>query len=669
MPKKKQYNEINIIGMMGSAFRNSSKSVRVIVGISLTIVVIMPFFSVSNLREALVSVLCTVILLLLSCIRGKIGNMLCCIWSILLMINLLATPFIGAPFGGLLSDERLRQKQEAEFHTRFAKAMYEMSIGEYDKSLKSYAKIENIVPDEYQLEFYLWYAGTAMYAGENDLSIHLLDEAKNYATEKNAKERDVLYRLIPISKMVDYLNTGNFSELESEAKRNQNTNEQIFNLFELVSLVKQEDIENYKDRIRELLIQYLDMQDSYDDLRYLKNDLMYIISGYLFEKYPEYSLVFWAQMFEEDKANFYETFIYCYPRGNIANMRWFSIDNLRLTRGLFEKGWSAFQVERGGELEKYVPAIENLGYYLGLNSFMEEKFVNQGVQWDAENEFQDWELYNVIPLGDDCYFGIWLETYDTNLDIIFATVAHFYTFYVDNNQIYFVPIKINGDELTEYITMSKLFLIETTRYKDKLLVEYIEGTGEYLDLGILDINAEIYRIIENPAEMYHTSEFRFDIDSNSYTAGFEIYNGIDANMASKVGGKVTAEINFERNIIYSMVTYPDPAIEFYVEQRNNALILPLESLNRLDGREIKNEVLLEKIRENSIPYYQNSMIQHYYSYLLGMANAKLSGITIVYDSGTEEEASFFYYVEREGDEIQLLGIYQIVDNQLLSVYE
>lgn len=666
---KKQYNGINIISMLGSAFRNNSKSVRVIIGISLSIVVILPFFSVSNLKEAIVAVLCTAILLLLSCIRGKIGNILCCIWSILLIINLLVTPFIGAPFGGLLSNERMRQKQEEKFHTGFAKAMYEMSIRDYENALASYAKIESIVPKEYRLEFYLWYGGIAMYAGENELSIYLLDKAKNYTTEQNAHERDILYRLIPIGKMVDYLNTGKFNELMTEARRNQNTNEQIFILFELVALVSRENIENYEDRIRELLIQYPDMQDSYDDLRYLKNDLMFIIAGCLFEEYPEYSLIFLAQMFEEDKANFYETFIYCYPKANLMNIRWLSIDYLRHLRGIYEDGWFAFQGEHKGELEKYMPEIENLGYYLGVNSFIKEKFENQGVQWEIEDEFQDWELYNVIPLGDDCYFGVWLETNEGDLDMIFATIAHFYTFYVENNQVHFVPIKIAGDELAEYVTMNKLFLVENTRYKDMFLVEHIEGTGEFLSLGILDINAETYEIIENPAKMYHTSEFKFDIDSNSYTAGFEIYNSIDANMTPKVGGKVTAEINFERNIIYSTIKYPDPAIEFYVEERNNALILPLESLNKLNGREIKNEVLLEKIHENSIPYYQNSMIQHYYSYFLGTADAKFSGITIVYDSETEEEASFFYYVERVGDEIQLLEIYQIVDNQLQSVYE
>ena len=111
------------------------------------------------------------------------------------------------------------------------------------------------------------------------------------------------------------------------------------------------------------------------------------------------------------------------------------------------------------------PEIENLGYYLGVNSFIKEKFENQGVQWEIEDEFQDWELYNVIPLGDDCYFGVWLETNEGDLDMIFATIAHFYTFYVENNQVHFVPIKIAGDELAEYVTMNKLFLVENTRYQ------------------------------------------------------------------------------------------------------------------------------------------------------------------------------------------------------------
>ncbi len=92
------------------------------------------------------------------------------------------------------------------------------------------------------------------------------------------------------------------------------------------------------------------------------------------------------------------------------------------------------------------------------------------------------------------------------------------------------------------------------------------------------------------------------------------------------------------------------------------------NLDVLNGKKIKSRVLLEKIRENSIPYYQYSLIQQSYEYFFEVAGCKLSGVTIVYDVGTDREASFFYYVEKEADDVKLMGIYEIVDGELQSVY-
>lgn len=664
MAKDKKYSGLNIIGMIGNSFRGCSKPLRAIIGFLMALIVIIPFFYVSNWREGLVAAICTIILLILSCIRREWGKWLCGIWSVLLIIHFFVTAlFVGSPFGGFLSNEHVMQKNEEVFHTRFAKAIYEMSIRDYENSLNEFEMIKSIVPEEYLLEYYLWYGETAMYAGENELSINIFKEAQNCIADYDMREKEILFKIIPIAEMTDYLNSLKYDELEEMANQYQNTNEQIYYLFELVALCDREDIEDYEDRIKELLILYPTMRDDYGALRYLKNDLMDIIFWCLYEEYPEYSLILMAQMFEEDKSFFYERNIFVYPEGNPMNMRWFSIDHLRTLREMYEDGWNMLQIRGSGEFEQYMPAIENLGYYLGVDSFMTRKLEEQGKKWDIDDEFLDWELYNVIPLEDNKYFGIWLETTETGM----ASVPHFYTFnFDDDGQIHLYPIEIS--ELTAPITMSKLFLAESTREKDKVLMEYIIGTGEYLNLGVLDISDGTYEVIENPTEMYHTSDFMYDVDSNSYTACFEINNSIDPNMISKVGGKVTAEINLDRNIVYSVISYPDPAVEFYVEQRNDALVLPLQNLNKLSGRDIKNEVLLEKIRENSIPYYKNSLIQHCYSYMMGIVQGKLSGITIVYDYGTEEEASFFYYVKRDGDEIQLMGIYQIIDDELHSVY-
>ena len=50
------------------------------------------------------------------------------------------------------------------------------------------------------------------------------------------------------------------------------------------------------------------------------------------------------------------------------------------------------------------------------------------------------------------------------------------------------------------------------------------------------------------------------------------------------------------------------------------------------------------------------------------AGCNLSGITVVYDANTEDEASFFFCVKRDKDKVKLLGIYEIMNGRLKSVY-
>ena len=162
--KSEDKREFEIMEFLLQPFRNRSKTVRVAIGILVLLAIVFPFFSVSNIYEGIASLFIINILLLFSCIRGKWGIFLSCAWSLLIVINLVATPLIGAPFFGLLNEGRIQQMKEEKFYNGFAEALFELSVGDYEGAISSFEDIRNIVPDEYLLEYYLWYGETTIYA-------------------------------------------------------------------------------------------------------------------------------------------------------------------------------------------------------------------------------------------------------------------------------------------------------------------------------------------------------------------------------------------------------------------------------------------------------------------------------------------------------------------------
>lgn len=670
--KSEDKREFNIMEFLLQPFRKRSKAVRVAIGILVLLAIVFPFFSVSNIYEGIASLFIIIILLLFSCIRGKWEIFLSCAWSLLIVINLVATPFIGAPFFGLLNEGRIQQMKEEKFYNGFAEALFELSVGDYEDAISSFEDIRNIVPDEYLLEYYLWYGETTIYAKNNALSMDLLNEAEREITEYSDKERDVLFRLIPICKMINYLNEQDYDLLQKTAKQYQSTNEQIFALFELTSLCVQEDMTVCESRIREIIVQYAEMDAGESDLERMKLELLAISACSLAEDYPEYAVVLFAELYEENKSFFYENFLYWYPTEyNFSNMRWFSMDCLKIMKEIYSEGWEKFQNDDSGELQKYSKSIEELGYYLGDSSIVMQILEERDIDWKIDEKYEQWEIYNIVPIEDDSYLMIFLDTIEMGKESNhlpkMVGEAQFYVLEMKDEQCSLTPVMIDGAEFSKIVTMNKLFLVEATEENGKFLITTIEGTGEYLYLEVLDLENKTIRNIEGQTVTYHSAGFEFD-EKNSYTVDFEIENGMDANMASKVGGKLKAIIDFNKYTILEEVSYLDPGVEFYVEERNAALIFPLQNLDTLNGKEIKNDVLLDKIRQNSLPYYKYTLLQQSYEYFLYIADCKFSGLTVVYDAGTDQETTFFFFVQRDEENVKLLGIYQVMDDGIESVY-
>ena len=229
---------------------------------------------------------------------------------------------------------------------------------------------------------------------------------------------------------------------------------------------------------------------------------------------------------------------------------------------------------------------------------------------------------------------------------------------------------IDGEPLQESILMGKLFLLEYTGIPGKYINAIIRGTGEGLELSILDLNKKTFTQLEIKGDNYHCGDFLYDMETKTCQWKFEIYNSIDANMWTKVGGRAIATINFDELLLKMQTAYADPALQFYAEERNEQLIFPLINLNRLGGREIKDKSLLELIRNNCLPYYHYSYIQ---GEIEGWSNAyipNISGIVISYisETGDISEFQYFFLVKREQENVKLLGIYRITENGLKSVY-
>lgn len=670
MEKDKREN-IDIMDKLLMAFDECPPKVRKIVSITILLIMILQFFSISNRHEASVALICLVIFMVLSFKQGKYWKVLKATWAFLIIINCLITPFIGSPFGGVFSDENIQSRKEERFYEGFANGLYYLSLENYDKALKSFKRIEGCIPDEYIKEYYLWYGETAMYAGHNDIGVSILEKLEIKNIVYNDSDKKVVFQYLPICKMLNFLNYEDYNSLKEMAVQYQNTNEQIFVLFELAAICLDDKVDENENRIEQLIEIYAELSDTFEEFDHVKYGLLARCATGLSEKYPEYSMVLLAELFEESESFFFETFLYHYVKeNNLMNIRWISLDYLTRIRNIYEKGWMNYKKEENTNLKKYSDKIIKLGYYLGSEEVLKE---NLRVQKVAAGKYEGYELYNVVPFSENKFLGVFLETLEVEdkesiiNDMNMAAEAHVCSLTLNGNVLEVEPIIVDNQEFTKNVLMSKLFIIEQTGLDGKYLVASINGTGEYLNLQVLDVKNNTCVELENIGEIYHASGYEFD-GEKSYVVDYEIDNNIDANMERKVGRSVIAEIDYSQNAVSKKLKYSDPAVEFYDEERNEALVFPLENLNRLDGRQIKSKVLLEKIRQNSTPYYKYSSIQQSYTFFMEAAGCNLSGITVVYDANTEHEASFFFCVRREQEKVKLLGIYEILDDRLKSVY-
>lgn len=652
--------------------RKHSKLLYGIVIVSLCLLQVVNFFAVSNFIEFIVAVLALLLLVALSMMKGKIWRWVMGFYVMLLIVCLFVTALTHVPFFGVFSTKKPNPEK---YYAGFAEALYDFSVRNYDESLSEFKKIKKMVPDDDLIDYYIWYYDASTRAKEYDLCTKLSKELQERKTDPNEYERKVLFQFFPIGDLIITLNKQDYSRLLVELKPYMETNEQIFSLLELIAMI-QLDNSLSRDEVMLKLEAIQQCIDTFENYGYIKRELWKVLDldFYTREDY-DFDLIALAELYALDPAEFFNDFIFEHPLYyNPGNTRWISLEELAFFKDIFHKGTEQIK-QSGYELNhKIKEKITNFGLFLGVPMAISETADVTCLYSILSNYTEDAEIYNIVRVNDKTYVFSVLENEILDIDKTkfsgIATKADFYLADIDEDVVV-EPLYINGEPFQVGVMMDKLMIVQDTGIPKKLLLTQISGTSEYLSLSVLDLTEGTETFLPLDDMYYHTGDFSYDIKTQTCSWSFEIYNSYDSNVQTKVGGNVTAKIDFDRCNIEVEKSYADPALQLYATERNSQLIFPLATLNKLGGREIKDTTFLSLIRNNSMPYYNYSIIQYVYGYMSEMYAPNISGITISYpdeENINGQSHDYFFLTKREDDEIKLLGIYHIVDSKLKSVY-
>lgn len=665
-------NELNIEDSLKQMSLGHSKLLYWMVLSCLLVLQVVNLFAISNIKELIVAIVSLILLPVLLNKKGRIWEWISGLYVTLLMVCLIATAFTNVPFFGVFSAKRLDPEK---YYACFAGGLYELSIGNYEESLSEFKKIKGIVPEDEVVDYYMWYITASVWAHKPDLCTQLSKELQEKILEPNEREREILFQFIPIINLVNTYNEDKFDQLMKELEPYKKANEQIFLLFELVAMSR---IDNmlFDDEIIPKLETVQQGVDTFENFGYVKRSLWnaLFIDFWAAEKY-DYTLIALAELYSLDPAKFFEDYIWEHPLSyNPLNARWISLDNLAMMKNLFHAGMDDLKQSKyeltWGTKEK----INNLGLFLGVPMAISDTMDTTDLYSILSNYTESAQIYNIVQVTDKTYLFAILENEFTSEDeTALSKVANRADFYlVDiNEQIVIEPLRIHGDPFQVEVTMDKLMIVQDTGTPKKFLLTQISGTGEYLYLFVLDLEEMTVSSLPLGAIYYHTGDFSYNPDVQTCSWSFQINNNYDANIQEKVGGTATAKLDLERARMDVETFYADPSLQLYVKERNEQLIFPLATLNRLGGKEIKDQVFLGLIRNNSKPYYNYSTIQYTYGYMAGCYVSDVSGIAITYldeENMKGQAQNYFFLTKRVNDEIELLGIYNIKGNKLKSVY-
>lgn len=665
-------NELNIEETLKQFSHGHSKLLYWIVLGCLLFLQIVNIFAVSNITELIAAAVSTILLFVLLKIKGKLWKWVSGLYVIILMICLVTTAFTHIPFFGMFSSKNFNSEK---YYAYFAEGLYELSIGNYDESLSKFKKIKRIVPEDELVDYYMWYMNASVWANRPDLCTKLSQELQGTILEPNEYEREILFQAIPLINLINILNKEDYDQLIKELKPYMKTNEQIFLLLDLIAMNQMGDILSQDDIILNLeaIQQGVDSFENYD---YIKRSLWNILFLDFFaaEKY-DCVLIALAELYSIDPAKFFEDYIWEHPlNDNPLNVRWISLDRLAKMKNLFYLGINQLKQSEYELNWETKEKIKNFGLFLGVPIVAAEELDKAGLYSILSDYTENAQIYNIVEVSDKIYlFTILEDEFLSEGKTGFPGMATRADFYLADTSegLEVRPLYMNGEPLQVDVAMDKLVIVQDTGTAQKFLLTQISGTGEYLHLFVLDLAKETITFLPLDKMYYHTGNFLYNPNLQTCSWSFQIDNSRDPNMKDKVGGTAIAQLDFEKNNMEVETFYVDPSLQLYVNERNEQLIFPLATLNRLGGKEIKDQEFLRLIRNDSKPYYNYSVIQYTYGYMGEFYASDISGITITYsdeESVNGEEQNYFFLTKRVGEEIKLLGIYNVIDSKLKSVY-
>lgn len=658
--------DLNVEGLIKKISRQYSNKMYKVVIVVLFILQIFSFFGASNNKERIISIFLIILLLVFSRISGRVGKWVNNIYICVLLIFIIVSTFVQKPFMGVFSDKDNREK----FYNKFAQALYEDSIGNAQEAMNIYKGIKPYVPDDEILDYYMWYIDAASWAEDMEMIMQLTDEITEKITSPTALEAEVIYKLLPIRLMIYDINLHRYEDLLQKVLPYQNANEEIYILCEILARCHLETGTERHNMLENLFLKLQNCEDSFVNYDYVKKGLLKLIIQEITTSEPELVIVAMADLYARDHAGFFEDYIWIYPRHyNFGNLRWISIECLQNLQEQFRTGWNQIQKLANPLYLTYREKLLDLGLFLGVTDVITEieqrqiDFSKIDAIITSYSE-ETASVYNILQIEDGQYiFSVFVgPSYE-------ADKVDFYTIDLNSNDMAEM-VMVDGEPLQENLVMGKLCLLEYTGIPGKYISAVISGTAEVLNLSILDLDKKSLKQLGIKEGNYHCGDFLYDMETKTCQWKFEIYNSIDANMQKKVGGTAIATINSDELLLKKQNVYSDPALQFYVEERNEQLIFPLANLNRLGGREIKDESLLELIRINCLPYYHYSCVQDTIDLWSDVYIPSISGIIVSYISETDNLSDFqyFFLVKREEEKVKVLGIYKITENELKSVY-
>ncbi len=475
--------------------------------------------------------------------------------------------------------------------------------------------------------------------------------------------------------MVNSYNEDKIDQLVKELGPYKEANEQIFLLFELVALSRMDTMLS-DDEIIMKLEAIQQGVDTFENYGYVKRSLwneLFIAFGA--EKKYDCTLIALAELYSLDPAKFFEDYIWEHPFSyNPLNVRWISLDKLATMKNFFHAGMDQLKQSKYKLNWWTKEKIRNFGLFLGIPMAISDTVDTTDLYSILSDYTENAQIYNIVRVTDRTYLFVVLENeFASEDESALSRVANRADFYLADigEQIVIEPLCIHEEPFQVEVTMDKLMIVQDTGIPKKFLLTQISGTGEYLYLSVLDLTEGEVTSLPLDAMYYHTGDFSYNPDIQTCSWSFQINNNYDANVQEKVGGTASAKLDLERTCMDVETFYADPSLQLYVKERNEQLIFPLATLNRLGGKEIKDQTFLGLIRNNSKPYYNYSIIQYTYGYMAECYASDVSGIVITYPDEKNmngQAQNYFFLTKRVGDEIKLLGIYNIRGNKLKSVY-